>query len=70
MLIELLEKYIPLAILLAMIICVFFAVKNYKRVKKLRYSGRVSEIIDRRRNYVFLIAASILLLVFFIYKIL
>lgn len=52
MVLDLLNQLIPWGLGLLIFFFVWLIVLNRKRLHKIRYSGRVSEIIDRRRNII------------------
>ena len=65
MVLDLLIQLFPWGIGLVMAFFLWLIYVNRRRLHKIRYSGRVSEIIDRRRNIIFfyiVIAALFVLL--------
>lgn len=70
MLLDLFKQFIPWLILATIIFFLWLAFKNYQRAKKIRYSGRISEIIDRRRNFVICLIISSILFIFLLINLL
>ena len=63
MVLDLIKEFIPWAIIAAIAFFIWMITVNRTRLHKIRHSGRISEIIDRRRNIVFYIILIILLVV-------
>ena len=53
MVLELFQKLVPWFIAIAILFFVGLIINNKNRLYKIRHSGRISEMIDRRRNIVF-----------------
>ncbi len=67
MILDLLKQIVPWGISLLICFFLWLVFINRKRLHKIRYSGRVSEIIDRRRNVVFcFIVISVLVVLLFV----
>ena len=60
MVLDLLQQLIPYALLLVIAFFLWLAIRNRNRLHRIRHTGRVSEIIDRRRNFIFYITLSAL----------
>lgn len=62
MLLDLFKQYVPWLVVMVIAFFVWLAVKNHQRAHSIRYSGRISEIIDRRRNVVIFTIISVMLM--------
>lgn len=60
MVLDLLKQLIPYGLVLVIAFFLFLAFKNRQRLIRIKNSGRVSEIIDRRRNFILYITLSAL----------
>ena len=58
MVLDLLEKFIPYALLLVIAFFLWLALRNYNRLRRIRHTGRVPEMIDRRRNFILYLTLS------------
>ncbi len=63
MILDLFHEIFPWIIALAVIFFIWLIVQNKNRLYKIRNSGRISEIVDRRRNIVLYIIAIIALII-------
>ena len=63
MVLDLLEKLIPYVMLAVIAFFLWLALRNYTRLNKIKHTGRVSEMIDRRRNLILYITLSVLIAV-------
>lgn len=61
MVLDLIKQFIPWTIVAAIAFFIWLISVNKTRLHKIRHSGRISEIIDRRRNIAFYIAIIIAL---------
>ncbi len=66
MVLELLEKLVPYGIGLIILFFLWLAIRNRNRLHKIKHTGRISEIIDRRRNFIFYIVLCIALFIYLI----
>ncbi len=63
MVLDLLKQLVPYGLIFIIGFFLFLALKNRKRLRKLRHTGRLSEIIDRRRNVIVYLTLSALIAV-------
>lgn len=66
MVLEQLQKLIPYGIGVLILFFLWLAVKNRNRLHRIKHTGRISEIIDRRRNFVFYIALCVVLFIYLV----
>ena len=63
MVLDLIKQFIPWAMVAAIAFFIWLITVNRSRLHKIRHSGRISEIIDRRRNIAFYTVIIVLLIV-------
>ncbi len=58
MVLDLLAQFIPYALILIIVFFLWLAIKNRNRLERIKHTGRVPEMIDRRRNFILYLILS------------